>query len=202
MERLAAHALAAMAIAAAIAMAPVTTPHTAANDSPSAIAAALASAGTTSLPSAPTPAPASRQAPLPGSAPESSAPDVRRSALAASSAPCSDAHQLGSTAYASYNGATTFSIKLFYSPSCHAYYGYAFPWLQFRHTAVTYTIGLAVFDVTKQAIDGAVTFVDGAGGPDFWSAPVPAVHGDCVEATAHVFYPNWEADTFTVKYCG
>lgn len=179
MERLAAHAVAASAIAAAIAMSPVTTQHTAADDSPSTAAAVHAPAGVTSLPAAPAPTPRS-----------------------AAPTPCSDAHQVGSTAYASYNGAITFSVKLFYSPSCHDYYGYAFPWLQFRHTDVAYSVGLAVFDVTKDAIDGPVTFVDGAGGPDFWSASVPAAHGDCVEATAHVFYPQWQTDTFTAKYCG
>lgn len=187
MERLAAHAVAATAIAAAIAMAPLTTQHTSADDSPSAAAAVLTTPGAT---------------PLPTKSASPSAPPVSHGAMAPSAVPCSDAHQVGPTAYAYYNNAITFSVKLYYSPDCNAYYGYAFPWLQFRNTGVTYSVGMAVYDVTKDGIDGARTYQNGSGGPDFWSQQVAAVHGDCVEGTAHVFYPNWETDTYTVKYCG
>ncbi|HEY3871535.1 MAG TPA: hypothetical protein VGM10_24450 [Actinocrinis sp.] len=180
-ERFAVHAVAATAIAAVLAMAPATNQHTAADDSPSAAAAVRAA-----------PPQPSDAAPTP----------QERHTMIPSSAPCSDAHQVGSTAYAYYNGTTSFSVKLYYSPDCRAYYGYAFPWLQFRHSATPYSIGLAVFDVTKDAIDGPATFADGGGGPDFWSASVPAAHGDCVEGTAHVFYQHWETDTYTAKYCG
>jgi uncharacterized protein involved in copper resistance len=180
-DSLAARAVATTAIAAVLTMAPVATQHTAADDSPS--AAALVE------PASPQPSDA---APAP----------QERHAMLSSSAPCADAHQLGSTAYASYNGTTTFSVKLYYSPSCHAYYGYAFPWLQFRRSGAPYSIGLAVYDVTKDAVDGPVTYANGTGGPDFWSAAVPAALGDCVESTAHVFYSRWETDTFTAKYCG
>ena len=109
-----------------------------------------------------------------------------------SGGPCADVHQVGQTMHEVYHGMTAFSVKEFYSPSCHAYYGYSFAWLQFRQLHVRYDVGMAVYDVTHGAIDGARTFVGGAGGPDFWSAPVSVSHGTCAEGEGHYFYypPN------------
>jgi hypothetical protein len=115
--------------------------------------------------------------------------------------PCPDARQVGPTEHAFWHGEIAFSVKQFYSPSCHASYGYAFPWLQFRDEHVDYSLGLGVFDVTHDAIDGARTFIDGADGPDFWSEPVPVGAHTCTQGLAHVFYPDDETDTFTVKFC-
>jgi hypothetical protein len=92
-------------------------------------------------------------------------------------------------------------VKQFYSPSCHALYGYAFPWLQFRLRKAHYDLGMGVFDTTHDAIDGARTFVGGAGGPDFWSSPVQVPKGTCTQGLAHVFFPDTETDTFTNKVC-
>jgi hypothetical protein len=115
--------------------------------------------------------------------------------------PCADAYQVGTTAYARWHGMVAFSVKEYYSPSCHAVYGYAFPWLQFRLQNAHYDLGMAVFDVTHDAIDGARTFLGGAGGPDFWSAAVSVPPKTCTEGLAHVFYPDTETDTYTVKFC-
>lgn len=115
--------------------------------------------------------------------------------------PCADAHQIGDTAYARWHSIIAFSVKQFYSPSCHALYGYAFPWLQFRLLRVHYDLGMGVFDATHDAIDGARTFVGGAGGPDFWSSPVQVPKGTCAQGLAHVFFPDIETDTFTSKVC-
>lgn len=115
--------------------------------------------------------------------------------------PCPDAHQVGTTAYARWHGTVTFSVKLYYSTQCHETYGYAYQWLQFRTMNVHYDLGMGVFDVTHDAIDGARTFVAGAGGPDFWSSPVTVPTGTCTEALAHVFYPDTETDTFSDKIC-
>ncbi len=92
-------------------------------------------------------------------------------------------------------------MKLYYSTQCRETYGYAYPWLQFRMMKVHYDLGMGVFDVTHDAIDGARTFVGGAGGPDFWSSPVTVAAGTCTQALAHVFYPDTETDTFTDKIC-
>ncbi len=123
--------------------------------------------------------------------------------------PCADRYQVGRTTHEIYHGMTAFSVKEFYSPSCHTYYGYSFAWLQFRRLHVRYDVGMAVYDVTHGAIDGARTFVGGVGGPDFWSEPVPVEHGSCVQGEGHYFYypPNApggfeEGDTLSTRVCG
>ncbi|HEU5356796.1 MAG TPA: hypothetical protein VFU65_20170 [Actinocrinis sp.] len=115
--------------------------------------------------------------------------------------PCPDAYQVGTTAYARWHGMIAFSVKQFYSPKCHTVYGYAYPWLQFRVQKQPYDLGMAVFDLTHDAIVGARTFVNGTGGPDFWSAPFVATAGTCTQGLAHVFFPDTETDTFTDKFC-
>lgn len=115
--------------------------------------------------------------------------------------PCPDAYQVGTTAYARWHGMIAFSVKLFYSPKCHTAYGYAYPWLQFRMQKQPYDLGMAVFDLTNDAIMGARTFVNGTGGPDFWSAPFVPTAGTCTQGLAHVFFPDTESDTFTDKFC-
>lgn len=115
--------------------------------------------------------------------------------------PCPDAYQVGTTAYARWHGMIAFSVKQFYSPKCHTVYGYAYPWLQFRVQKQPYDLGMAVFDLTHDAIVGARTFVNGTGGPDFWSAPFIPTAGTCTQGLAHVFFPDTESDTFTDKFC-
>lgn len=115
--------------------------------------------------------------------------------------PCPDAYQVGATAYARWHGMIAFSVKQFYSPACHTVYGYAYPWLQFRVLKQHYDLGLAVFDLTHDAIVGTRTFVNGANGPDFWSAPFVPTTGTCTQGLAHVFFPDTETDTFTEKFC-
>ncbi|HXR70671.1 hypothetical protein [Actinocrinis sp.] len=115
--------------------------------------------------------------------------------------PCPDAYQVGTTAYAHWHGMIAFSVKQFYSPKCHTVYGYAYPWLQFRVQKQPYDLGMAVFDLTHDAIVGARTFVNGTGGPDFWSAPFVPTAGSCTQGLAHVFFPDTESDTFTDKFC-
>ena len=115
--------------------------------------------------------------------------------------PCPDAYQVGTTAYAHWHGMIAFSVKQFYSPKCHTVYGYAYPWLQFRVQKQPYDLGMAVFDLTHDAIVGARTFVNGTGGPDFWSAPFVPTAGSCTQGLAHVFFSDTESDTFTDKFC-
>ena len=115
--------------------------------------------------------------------------------------PCPDAYQVGATAFARWHGMIAFSVKQFYSPTCHTVYGYAYPWLQFRELKQQYDLGMAVFDLTHDAIMGARTFVNGVNGPDFWSAPYTPAAGTCTQGLAHVFFPDTETDTFTVKFC-
>ena len=114
---------------------------------------------------------------------------------------CPDAFQVGPTRFARWHGEVAFSVKQFYSPRCRARFGYAHPWLSFRAEHVSFELGMADFDITHDAIDGARTFVAGAGGPDFWSDPVAVPPGTCTQGLAHVFFPDDETDTFTDVYC-
>lgn len=122
--------------------------------------------------------------------------------------PCVDARQVGATVHLYYRGMIAFSVKQYYSPSCHAYYGYSFAWLQFRKLHVRYDVGMAVYSDTHDAIDGARTFVGGSGGPSFWSAPVPATKGECTQGEGHYFfYPTnapagfEESDSLSTRFC-
>lgn len=201
MDRLAAHVVATAVLTAALAAVPTamaansTLATTAATPSPkpttsaSTSLSASGSAAASASPSAPTSTPAQPAVPVPS----------KRSHT--EPLPCPDAHQIGTTAYARWHGTVAFSVKLYYSTQCRETYGYAYPWLQFRMMKVHYDLGMGVFDVTHDAIDGARTFVGGAGGPDFWSSPVTVAAGTCTQALAHVFYPDTETDTFTDKIC-
>jgi hypothetical protein len=185
MDRLAAHIIATAALTAALAAVPAAL-GTSTSDAKS-IATPAATASPTATASS--------------SASASAQPSAEPKSSPVQPIPCPDAYQVGVTAYAHWHGIIAFSVKEFYSPSCHAVYGYAYPWLQFRRLNARYDLGLAVFDVTHDAIDGARTFVGGAGGPDFWSSPVTATAKTCTQGLAHVFFPDTETDTYTTKFC-
>lgn len=181
MDRLAAHVIATAVFTAALAAVPAVLSAPAAHSSETAT-----------------------HSPEPATHSRTSMPSSTSSPTALASAepvPCSDAYQVGTTAYARWHGIIAFSVKQFYSPKCHRVYGYAYPWLQFRVRKVHYDVGVAAFDVTHDAIDGARTFLGGAGGPDFWSSPVPVPAGTCSEGLTHVFFADNETDTFTTAWC-
>lgn len=122
--------------------------------------------------------------------------------------PCSDRFQVGQTRHEVYQGIVAFSVEEFYSPSCHAMYGYSYASPQFRALHVRYDVGMAVYDETHGAIDGAATAIGGIGGPAYWSAAVHVVPGTCYEGEGHYFYypPNApggfiEGDTRTDEVC-
>jgi hypothetical protein len=193
MDRLAAHVVATALLTAALAAVPLALAKP--TSEASTFKAAPPAAATVS-PSASATASAATPAPTPTATPKSS---PTRPALVP--IPCPDAYQVGTTAYARWHGMIAFSVKQFYSPNCHTVYGYAYPWLQFREQKQHYDLGTAVFDLTHDAIMGARTFVNGAGGPDFWSAPFVPTAGTCTQGLAHVFFPDTETDTFTDKFC-
>ena len=212
MDRLAAHILATAVLTAALAAVPAAMAQPtsaastvkgappAATGSPTPSAAISAPPAGAGAVAAPVPTSPAALGPVPGSTPiPAPKPTSTRPVLVP--IPCPDAYQVGTTAYARWHGMIAFSVKQFYSPTCHTVYGYAYPWLQFRNLKQRYDLGLAVFDLTHDAIVGARTFVDGAGGPDFWSAPFVPTAGTCTQGLTHVFFPDTETDTFTVKFC-
>lgn len=188
MDRLAAHFVA-MAVLT-VALAAIPTAMAQPTSSQSAAAASSAPAQTSISPAAPR-ASGSAQARGEHNRPEIALPPG-----------CPDAFQVGPAAYARWHGAIAFSVKQFYSPSCHARFGYARAWRRFRDQRVSYDLGIAGFDATHDAIDGARTYVGATGGPDYWSDPVSVPAGTCTEGLAHVFFPDDETDTFTSEFCG
>jgi hypothetical protein len=200
MDRLAAHIVATAVLTVALAAIPTVMAQPA--SSSSAAPAPTQPSTSPSAPSASGPsASASPSAPLKPPAPHWDPPAAYRRHEAVPPYHCPDAFQVGPTEYARWHGAIAFSVRQFYSPSCHARFGYAHAWLQFRSMRVNYDVGLADFDVTHDAINGARTFVGGAGGPDFWSDEVAVPAGSCTEGLVHVFFPDDETDTFTDKFC-
>lgn len=200
MDRFAAHIVATAVLTIALAAIPTAMAQPA--SSPSSSAAP-------SSPRAPKPAPtatpaqasASPSAPSKADAPEWRAHGEHRRHMIALPPNCPDAFQVGPTRYARWHGEVAFSVKQFYSPRCRARFGYAHPWLSFRAAQVNFDLGMAEFDLTHDTIDGARTFIAGAGGPDFWSNPVVVPAGTCTQGLVHVFFPDDETDTFTDTYC-
>jgi hypothetical protein len=197
MDRLAAHIVATAVLTAVLATIPTVVAHPAATASTSPAASASAAPKPSSSPSPSPSASASPSAP-----PNNDAqPPQTQGEHRGLDAPCPDAYQVGATAYARWHGAIAFSVRQFYSPKCHARFGFAYPWRQFRIKRVSFDVGVGEFDVTHDAIDGAKTFSGGAGGPYFWSSAVSVPAGTCTEGLAHIFFPADETDTFTGKFC-
>ena len=202
MDRFAAHIVATAVLTIALAAIPTAMAQPAPSSSSSAAP---------SSPRAPKPAPTATQAPAqtlasPSAPSKADAPEWRRHGehrrhMIALPANCPDVFQVGPTRYARWHGEVAFSVKQFYSPRCRARFGYAHPWLGFRAAQVHFDLGMAEFDLTHDTIDGARTFIAGAGGPDFWSNPVVVPAGTCTEGLVHVFFPDDETDTFTDTYC-
>ena len=200
MDRFVAHCVATAVITATLAAIPTVLAQ------PSG-AAALPAGPTTGATAAPTPGaatgtPTGTSTPTPPATASPTTPiNTGGDPATSKGAVCSDAYQVGSTVYAHWHGEIIFSVKQYYSPSCHARYSYGFPWLQFRNQQVSYDVGMSVFDVTHDSLDGGTTYLDGVGSPDYWSAPVTVPAGTCTEATVHLFLPDDETDTFTLPSC-
>lgn len=196
MDRLAAHIVATAVLTAALATIPTAMAQTNAATSTS----PAASASSASKPSS-SPSPSASTSPSAQSKQDAPPQQTHREHRALDVLPCADAYQVGATAYARWHGAIAFSVRQYYSPKCHARFGFAYPWHQFRVMRVDYDLGVGEFDVTHDAIDGGKTFVGGAGGPYFWSSAVSVPTGTCTEGVAHFFFPDDELDTFTAKFC-
>jgi hypothetical protein len=196
MDRLAAHVVATALLTAALAAVPLALAKP--TSEASTIKVALPTA--TVAPGVSTATPAASSTPTPKSTPTPT-PSSTPTKPGLVPIPCPDAFQVGTTSYAHWHGMIAFSVKQFYSPKCHSVYGYAYPWLQFRVQKQHYDLGMAVFDLTHDAIVGARTFLNGDGGPDFWSAPFVPTAGTCTQGLTHVFFPDTETDTFTDKFC-
>jgi hypothetical protein len=222
MDRLAAHVIATAALTVTLATVPVlfadashaatrtaSVPAAAADPSPSPAGDTLP--GTVVRPPQPPRAAGAQTAPSPAAgarSPRSAPRTAWTRPPRPAGRPCADVRQVGGTAHALYHGMIAFSVRQYYSSSCDSYYGYSFVWSRFRKLHVRYDVGMAVDDTTRDAIDGARTYIGGAGGPAYWSVAVPAAKGECTQGDGHYFYyPAHskygfeEADTVSPKVC-
>ena len=200
MDRLAAHIVATAVLTVALAAIPTAMAQPASSSSSS--AAPSSTQTPAAIPTQAPTSPAASSQPRKPAAPERREHGEHRWHEFVLPPNCPDAFQVGATKFARWHGEVAFSVKQFYSPRCRARFGYAHPWLGFRAEHVTFDLGMADFDLTHDAIDGAQTYVAGAGGPDFWSDPVVVPAGTCTQGLAHIFFPDDETDTFTDEYCG
>ena len=222
MDRLAAHVIATAALTVTLATVPVlfadashaatrsaSVPAAPAN--PSSSQAIDARTGTTARPAEPPLAAETQTAAAAAAEPAAAEPTARTDrtyTLPQAGRPCADLRQVGGTTHARFHGVIAFSVRQYYSATCRSYYGYSFVWQRFRKLHLRYDVGMAVFDQTRDAIEGARTYLGGAGGPAYWSAPVPAVKGECTHGEGHYFYYPAnsrygfeEGDTVSPKVC-
>ena len=219
MDRLAAHVIATAALTVTLATVPVlfadashaatrSAPAPAAAANPSSWQAADARTGTTAGPAEP---PLAAETEAAAAEPAAAAPTARTDrtyTLPQAARPCADLRQVGRTTHARFHGVIAFSVRQYYSATCRSYFGYSFAWQRFRKLNVRYDVGTAVFDRTRDTIEGARSYIGGAGGPAYWSAPVPAVKGACTQGEGHFFYYPAnarygfeEGDTLSPKVC-
>ncbi|MFD5568194.1 hypothetical protein [Streptomyces cadmiisoli] len=83
---------------------------------------------------------------------------------------CSDAYQIGATAYIDRAGAHVASVKQFYSPNCAQNYGYVWVWQSFRDKIKDYDVSTGVYSYARDQIVGQDWWI-ASNTQEFWSLP-------------------------------
>ncbi|GHC70408.1 hypothetical protein [Streptomyces flavofungini] len=152
----------------------------------SACAFVLLGAGSALAGTGPAPAPDARKA-----APQSTAPSADgnpRSLKAQAAGVCSDAYQIGTTAYIDRKGAHAASVKQFYSPSCKKNYGYVWVWQSFRDKVKDYDVSTGVYSYARDEIVGQ-DWWNKTNVQEFWSLPA-ATANECTSAVGELRAPG------------
>ncbi len=134
----------------------------------------------------PAPAPDARRA-----APQSTAPSAEgnpKSLKARAAGVCSDAYQIGTTAYIDRGGARAASVKQFYSPRCKQNYGYVWVWQSFRDKVKDYDVSTGVYSYSRDEIVGQ-DWWNQTNAQEFWSLPA-ATAGECTAAVGQLRAPG------------
>ncbi|MFI7386674.1 hypothetical protein [Streptomyces sp. NPDC049813] len=138
-----------------------------------AFALTLAGAGTASAGTGPTPAPGAQP-------PASSAPSEAgnpATAAAAAAGVCSDAYQIGTTAYAYRGTEKIASVKQFYSPQCKENYGYVWVWKSFLDKKIKFDLQVGVWNYDREVLQGERRVYDSLS-QEFWGNGADSVD-DC-----------------------
>ncbi|MFI6344652.1 hypothetical protein [Streptomyces sp. NPDC050560] len=133
------------------------------------------------------PAPAPRATPKA----QSTAPSAEgnpMSAKAQAAGVCSDAYQIGTTAYIDRGGQHAASVKQFYSPKCKRNYGYLWVWQSFRDKIKDYDVSVGVYSYSKDKVVGSVSWAP-TNAQEFWSQPAATV-SDCTAAVGSLRAPG------------
>lgn len=142
---------------------------------------ALAPAGAAYAGSGPAPKPVERSQQLSAAPSEAGNPASVKAQVAGV---CSDAYQIGSTAYITRSGQTVASVKQFYSPSCAENYGYLWVWEGFRDTAGDYDVSTGIYSYSQDEILGQRSWTNTTA-QEFWSDGTPTV-SECTAAVGAV----------------
>lgn len=101
---------------------------------------------------------------------------------------CSDAYQIGATAYINRGGAHVASVKQFYSPRCKANYGYVWVWQSFRDKIKDYDVSTGVYSYARDEVVGQ-DWWNATNSQEFWSRPADTVK-ECTSAIGTLRAPG------------
>jgi hypothetical protein len=101
---------------------------------------------------------------------------------------CSDAYQIGATAYINRGGAHVASVKQFYSPKCQANYGYVWVWESFRSKIKDYDVSTGVYSYARDEVVGQ-DWWNATNSQEFWSMPADTVK-ECTAAIGTLRAPG------------
>jgi hypothetical protein len=90
------------------------------------------------------------------------------STAAAEAEVCSDAYQIGDTAYIYRDTETIASVKQFYSPSCDENYGYVWAWQSFLDEGIDFNLTTGVWSYDRDSLVGKRLVID-THAQEFWS---------------------------------
>ncbi|GAA5020197.1 hypothetical protein [Streptomyces siamensis] len=101
---------------------------------------------------------------------------------------CSDAYQIGATAYINRAGAHVASVKQFYSPTCKRNYGYVWVWQSFRDKIKDYDVSTGVYSYSRDQVVGQ-DWWNATNQQEFWSYPAATV-SECTAAIGTLRAPG------------
>ncbi|MFF5251216.1 hypothetical protein ACFY4K_04020 [Streptomyces leeuwenhoekii] len=102
------------------------------------------------------------------------------SAVAAATGVCSDAYQIGSTAYIYRGTEKIASVKQFYSPACNENYGYTWVWKSFLDKNISFDLTVGVWSFERDSLVGRKDVFD-THDQEFWSNGADTVD-ECTSA--------------------
>jgi hypothetical protein len=149
------------------------------------VGAALSLLGTGSAFAGTGPAPAPQQRSAGTEGTEAGNP---ASAVATAAGVCSDAYQIGATAYIYRGTEQIASVKQFYSPNCDENYGYTWVWKSFLDKNINFNLTTGVWSYDRDSLVGK-RLVLNTHSQEFWSNAAETVD-ECTSGYGQVAIVN------------